>query len=271
MKILLLLLATLSVISCESYPEITGNVEKEKLKSEIVDDTYLIMVRTPPGYDENSEQTYPVAFQLDATSFGPQFDITAGYASKFEESGEIEDIIVVGIGYPYDDENAPSIDKGRGRDYDSSNGADDFLKFIQEELFPYIEKKYKVDTEKRVLLGHSLGGFFSLYTMLKTAEKESPFMGYVAGDPSLGLDDLELLKLEKEVASKKSSLSVKLYFLIARYVGSGQRIIFDQLTEKLDENYKDLDMEQKVLDGDHGEAIVPTFRNGLKVMFGSGK
>lgn len=256
-------------ISCEKeYPDITGNVKKEEFKSEIVDDTYLILVRTPPDYEKNTDKKYPVVFQLDATSFGPQFDITAGYASEFEKSGEIEEVIVVGIGYPYNDEKAPSADKGRGRDYVSSEGADDFLKFIREELFPYIESKYRVDTGKRVLSGHSLGGFFVLYTMLKTGEEGSPFYGYIAGDPSLAQDDLELLKLDRELSEKTDALPVRLYFLIARYDGAGQRIVFDELTDNLSDHYKDLDMETKVINGDHGEAIIPSFRNGLEFMLG---
>jgi len=277
-KLFSLMILLLIFCSCEKeYPDIIGNVKKESLYSEIVKDTYLILVRTPPDYDPDSGKKYQVVFQLDATSFGPQFDITAGYASELEKLNEIGETIVVGIGYPYNDEKAPARNKGRGRDYVSNNddgtpgGADNFLKFIVEELFSYIESKYSIDTEKRIIMGHSLGGFFTLYTMLKTAGESSPFAGYVAGDPSLGLDDLKLIKMEKKLSEKSESLPVKLYFLIARYDGAGQRIVFDELKKNFSDNYKDLNMETRVIDGDHGDSTVPSFRNGLKFMFGGDK
>jgi hypothetical protein len=38
----------------------------------------------------------------------------------------------------------------------------------REELIPHIDAKYRNQTTGRTLLGHSLGGFFTLYTMFQT-------------------------------------------------------------------------------------------------------
>ena len=207
-------------------------------------------------------------YQLDGTSFGPQFAITAGLASELEEADAIPKVIVVGIGYPYDD---PLIDKrkGRMRDYvvdsgpDGPGGGDAFFQFLAEELVPRIDATYRTDPAQRVLCGHSLGGFFSLYVLLTTGRDETPlFAGYIAADPSLGLDDSRLLHEELLLRDQTNTLPRSLYFPIARYDGAVQQLFFEQLRERLT-RYEGLRMETAVLDTDHGGTTTPGFREGL--------
>jgi hypothetical protein len=171
-----LVLAAFASAACDGPPPITGRVVTEDFASSTVGDTYRVLVRLPPDYDESPTRRYPVVYQLDATSFGPQFDVTAGYASELAARGGIPEAIVVGVGYPYDDET-PNDRRGRWRDYttrrmdDSAGGADTFLRFLAEELIPHIDAAYRTDPAvPRALFGHSLGGFFVLYAMLRTAE-----------------------------------------------------------------------------------------------------
>src|SRR6185503_17561259 len=122
----------------------------------------------------------PVIYLLDANVY---FDIVAD-AIKENNSNAL----LVGLGY----KDFMRMDSLRNRDYtfpkalpkDSfpiSGGADKFLSFIGGELLPYIDKTYRTDTSNRALMGHSLGGYFTLYALEQAMlRKNSLFKNYVA-------------------------------------------------------------------------------------------
>ncbi len=64
----------------------------------------------------------------------------------------------------------------------STGGAASLLKFIESELGPHIEARYStIDTSKRTLLGHSLGGLFGWYALLNS----NFFVNGIFGSPAL--------------------------------------------------------------------------------------
>ncbi|MEM0931003.1 MAG: alpha/beta hydrolase-fold protein [Bacteroidota bacterium] len=69
--------------------------------------------------------------------------------------------------------------------FPGSGGAHSFLEFISNELNPKIEKEFG-NIQYKVLVGHSFGGLFTLFTL-----KESPslFDGYIAISPSVWWKD----------------------------------------------------------------------------------
>jgi len=78
-----------------------------------------------------------------------------------------------------------------GMPFNEKNGeADNFSKFIENELIPFVENKYPV-TNFRTLIGHSYGGLFTVYTLVYHPHL---FANYLAIDPSLDWDDQKLLK-----------------------------------------------------------------------------
>ncbi|MFD6207743.1 MULTISPECIES: alpha/beta hydrolase-fold protein [unclassified Peribacillus] len=69
-----------------------------------------------------------------------------------------------------------------GSPWPSHEGAENFLKFIEEDLNPEIDKRFKVDQNSQTLFGHSLGGLFAIYVLF---ENPYAFQTYIAGSPSL--------------------------------------------------------------------------------------
>lgn len=264
-------------IGCSSgIPPVTGRVEQETLASAIVRDSYLILVRLPPAYDANPTQTYPVAYQLDATSFGPEFVVTAGLASDLEDKGTIDSTIIVGIGYPYEDPLGGG-QAGRTRDYVTTlddgrpGGAANFLLFIRQELIPHIDTKYRTQTTGRTLLGHSLGGFFTLYTMLQTGNDPArPFTRWVAADPSMTYDNLRLFDDEQALAMTTKSLPDRLYLPTGRYDGAVQTLYSGALASRLAADFPNLQVKHRVYDTDHVGTIAPGFGDGLAFVLGGG-
>lgn len=68
-----------------------------------------------------------------------------------------------------------------------------FFRFIGEQLKPFIERLYPVDSANQTLLGVSLGGLFVLRTLFTSP---SSFHRYVAISPSIWWNCCELLEAE---------------------------------------------------------------------------
>jgi len=75
-----------------------------------------------------------------------------------------------------------------------TGGADNFTQFIEKELIPFIDSKYRT-TSYRTLIGHSYGGLFTINMLIN---HNHLFNNYIAIDPSLDWDNQKLLKQAKE-------------------------------------------------------------------------
>jgi len=69
-------------------------------------------------------------------------------------------------------------------------GAEQFFKFIELELKPYVEKRYPVNLNRQNLFGHSLGGYFALWCLFTYP---ASFHNYIVISPSVWWNDEELL------------------------------------------------------------------------------
>jgi len=247
-------------------PPITGSLTSEDFRSTIVGDDYRILVRRPPDFDP--ARRYPVLYQLDATNYGNEHATVAGWVSRREAEGLLPPTIVVGFGYPYGNDLPDG--RGRWRDYvladdftKKPGGADTFLRALGDELLPHVEATEPVDVTRRVLSGHSLSGFFTLYALFHSVERPL-FSGYLAGDPSLGHADGRLLTLAAEAERIPNG---RVYLPIARYDGAVQRVWFDALVERLRAR-PGVDLTAEVIDDDHAGLLHRAYERGVGVLLG---
>lgn len=134
-----------------------ARTSKHLIHSSILEETREVIVRLPPRYD--SSQKYPVVYVLDG-EWG--FEFVASYLDYMSDNEIYPDLIVTAV-----------RNVNRNRDYvpraDSNHphtgGADYFLTFVEEEWVKFIENKFPTD-DRRILLGHSFGGVFTLHTFL---------------------------------------------------------------------------------------------------------
>ncbi len=139
---------------------------------------YLINVHLPPTYGM-SEDSYPVIYYTDAFF---ATEITTGTKKILELPGKIANTILVGIShegtlmqfvsYRSRDLIPTQVTQEKLMEYPAgapeSGGADHFLAFIEHELFPLVEKEYRVDASNRGLIGSSYGGLFAAWTMVNS-------------------------------------------------------------------------------------------------------
>lgn len=85
----------------------------------------------------------------------------------------------------------------------TSGGGENFLKFINEELMPEIDKNYNT-MKLKVFVGHSFGGLTAAQSFLSN---NSPFNAYISMDPSMWWDNdlcTKQLKSVKTLSNTKS-------------------------------------------------------------------
>ena len=186
----------------EATPLIIG--EKVELQSEILGEKRSINVYLPNGYSKDSSKTYPVIYLLDG-SIDEDFLHISGIVQfgSFSWIHMIPESIVVGISNTdrKRDFTFPTTNKKDKKDFPTTGKSETFIRFIEKELQPFIDREYNTDSIKTII-GQSLGGLLATEILFK---KPDLFDNYIIVSPSLWWDDESLLKSEPTpYASKKS-------------------------------------------------------------------
>jgi predicted alpha/beta superfamily hydrolase len=262
------------------------NTEQRLLHSNVNNQDYEIYISLPDNY-ANGDSTYPVLYLTDAnTYFGLMADITR----NLQWGGEMPETIIVGIGYPLasfktDDERwgkwlawrmrdfSPTsnqqLDKDFGTEEIKSGGADAFLKFMEQELFPFIEKNYRAKTKDRIFAGFSLGGLFGLYSLF---QKPGLFQYFLIGSASIWYDDKMILKTEKSYSSSHQDLTANLFMSagsLEEEINAGMvRNTLEMNSILKSRRYKSLAAEVVIFEGEtHMSAPSSSFQRGLRHFF----
>lgn len=171
----------------------------DSLYSKILNESRKIYVQLPASYTPEKNQKYPVVYILDGEMFLPTVNDLQNYYS----GGFTPEMVLVGISNDKNrvrDLTTSSITTKYGMPFNEKNGeANNFRKFIETELIPFIENKYPVNNY-RTLIGHSYGGLFTISTLIN---QPNLFANYLAIDPSLDWDDQKLLKEAREIISTR--------------------------------------------------------------------
>lgn len=237
--------------------------------SDIMEDTYEISVSLPKNYDEKNK--YPVVYLTDANIF---FGIVSGTAHLLQFGKEIPDCIIVGIGYLKDHLYVRNRDLCPTK-YDMpeiAGRANDFLRYIKDELMLKINDDYAVDENNLTLAGDSLGGLFGAYVLF---HEPALFNNYIVGSPSLYYDDRITFNYEEKYNQSYGELKAKVFIsagaLEAVYEPEFARMVDNavELAEVLKKrNYKGLNMMCHVFEDETHLSVIPaTFSRGLRYIF----
>lgn len=137
--------------------------EYDKIHSEILNEDRILLVSLPEGY-EKSKLDYPVAYLFYGDRVMQYFAPAITTIDNLSSDGFMPQMIVIGIG-----------NNDRYRDFLPVNkegfnqGTENFLKFLREELFPFVEQKYRVKNS-RIFISPQASGAFSLDAITKDQE-----------------------------------------------------------------------------------------------------
>ncbi len=236
------------------------------IKSEVLGEDRVILVRTPPGYERDG-QRYPVLYLTDGAA---HLGHTASTIEFLSRNGRMPEMIVVAITNTDRTRDLTPTNASMWRPdgteakLPTSGGADKFLKFIETELIPKIEKDYRTQPY-RVFAGHSFGGLFAVHAFLTRPEA---FNAYIAVSPSMHWDNHLLSRKAEEFFKDRKELSRTLYFTLADE-GGVMREGFDRFKGILGKNkLKGFEWDAMLMeDEDHGSVVMRSHYQGFRKVF----
>lgn len=242
-----------------------------KVHSEFTNDDYAIYVDLPPDYLMKRNLRYPIVYHLDA-----DFEIESQIQKidSLQESG-IAPVITVGIGYWNQEEDYHKYTRRRDfllqseleKDYFQGE-AENFWKFLEQELIPFVEEKYAVDTLQRTLCGYSFGGFFTTYLLFKKEIKRFPNIILIS--PSIWWAENICFQYEEEYTLKNSSLPFNIYSCVGNKGDEyWQFDLWKPFWKQIEtRNYEGFQLKKELLDSlEHEEVFTPGLLNGLNYLF----
>lgn len=204
-------MSTVTPMTKKHHPVALRGAVQFDMSSKISGRTYRIFVFRPPS--DPPPGGYPVIVMTDGNM---SFPAAATLDGMFALQGG-KAALVVGVGYPADDDFTPFVQRNRDltpptplsgirpipgqpapklEDY---GGSEDFYRFLVEELRPAIAADYPVNPDDQTLYGHSLGGLFVLGVLFT---QPGSFRGFVASSPSIWWNKRAVLKGEAAFAEQ---------------------------------------------------------------------
>jgi len=254
-------LAILVLFSSSAFAQY-GGPAKLTIKSSVLGEDRTILVRTPAGYETN-KLAYPVLYMTDGDAHIAHTGSTIEFLAR---NGRMSEMIVVGItNTDRTRDLTPTKATGpNAAQFPTAGGADNFLKFIETEVIPEIEKRYRVQPY-RVLAGHSFGGLFAVHTLITRPEL---FNSYVAVSPSLQWSDDATLKRAEEFFKTRKDLRATLFTSLGNEPGAIGKS-FEEFKQVLAKSQiKGFEWEaQQMTDEDHGSVVLRSHYLGLRKVF----
>ena len=230
---------------------------RDSIQSAILHESRKILIHLPDGYD-TSKQSDTVLYRLDGSP-----NSLFGSVAVTNRMTDIQKMIIVAIENVNRDRDMMPV---KSNYYSGTIGGEKFLGFIETELIPFIENKYRTN-QKRILYGQSLSGLFTLYALLT---KPKLFDGYIGCSAGWFADcDDYFMELSRKAFKDPGQFTGKKIFmansLIDKY-DADQKIhqqmlnFSDLLKTKLADkvNYKYMTYEN------YGHVPYPGFYDGLK-------
>ena len=251
----------------EAFPRVTiPGSEVRSLESSATGRSYDFYVRLPEEYEQDWGMKYPILYVLDGQWDFKLLDSIYG-GLHYDEF--VPAMIIVGITYSGKD---PDYGALRAMDYTpvedlffpGSGEGPKFLAFFKDELIPFIESEYRVDSSQRVLMGSSFGGTFTLHAMFA---EPGLFRGYVAGSPIVTFGSRDVFKQEAVYAASHHDLPARLFLCVGGLEEiAGPVEEFMQVLRQRD--YTGLEMETRTIEGERHAGNKPeAYNRGLRFIF----
>lgn len=195
-------------VSGKSEPFVLGRTDH--IWSGEMREERLLNIYLPEGYATNPAATYPVIYLLDGSA-DEDFIHIVGLAQflTFSWIDVLPKSIIVGIGTVdrRRDFTFPTRNKKDLQQFPTTGKSAAFMRFLEQDLQPYVEKTYRTNGQKTII-GQSLGGLFALEVLLK---KPTLFNTYIIASPSLWWDDGSLVAQAPGLLKQAGAVPVSVF------------------------------------------------------------
>jgi uncharacterized protein len=238
--------------------------ERLTLRSRVLGEERVLAVVTPASYAGSLER-YPVLYLTDG-------DAQIGHARATVEflarNGLMPETVLVGI---LNTSRTRDLTPTRGTDaerteFPTAGGGERFLDFIQQELIPAIDARYRT-VPARLYAGHSFGGLLGVHALLT---RPGLFRAVIAASPSLGWDDGLVAREARALQGGEPSAPAALFVALGGKEASPVVL----------EDYQDFSKAmhgvpwprfdwswQMLPDEDHGSVVLTAYYRGLRHIF----
>lgn len=185
--------------------------------------------------------------------------------------GSVAPLLLVGVGYG--GSFGRPVNR-RGRDYTPANhsdepasgGADAFLKFLTETLWPELAKRQPIDEARRGVAGHSLGSLLVLHALFQT---KPFFTHFLASAPSIWWADRAILRQAAKLRSQQAELPGRLFLNVGDEDSDSMTGDLTLLEKQLAEKpFAELEIVSRRFPGKNHYNVLPVaFAEGLKELF----
>ena len=246
--------------------------------------SYQLNLSLPKSYSNLDTVRYPVLYVLDGKFSYQSFN---SIREVLDLGRELKDVIIVAI----EGETATDADWFAGRYADftpsslpqadtqwakmmnipagkmKSGGAELFLNTLENDLIPLIDKNYKT-TGSRGISGHSLGGLFAGYCLVK---KPALFKVYGINSPSFWWNNNEMGTLANNCAAQNAIISANVFFSAGALEGDMMISPMNAFINALKSHqYKDLKITSHIFEDEtHVSVVAACSSRTLKVLFGA--
>ena len=238
------------------------HMETSFLESTDIDRIYNLYISLPVDYQEGLKE-YPVIYVLDGDLFfGTVKDVVLVLSDY-----EMKDSIVVGLGYDTDvfgdivTNHYQDMDPG-GPNYPK------FTDFFINELIPFIESTYRVDSSDRTLIGFSMAGLSALTMMF---EYPDSFNKIVTISPSLYRNQRNIFIAEEDYAAVSKELPLRLYLSVGELE---QDLVYNMVANLLElssvletRDYSGFSLTTEIIEGEDHYSVIPfSISKGLRAV-----
>ena len=179
----------------------------DSIFSEVINEQRKIKISLPEEYRPGGNTKYDVIYILDGETHFEDFL----YIYKFARNEKLlPPLILISLSNTYTVEgNMRERDflPGKTAGNAKAGGADNFILFLKNELMPYINGKL-LTTGDNSVYGHSLGGLFTMYVLLK---EPNLFTNYYCSDPAFPWNNRRIITMTEEALGKTTSLDKTLW------------------------------------------------------------
>jgi predicted alpha/beta superfamily hydrolase len=226
---------------------VLDNIETYKLHSNIIGDDYTIYVLKTDDYDTTNNKL-PVLYMTDGDW---NMTVAMNCFRMLRQDYVTHEPLVVGIGYGKNQNK-------RVRDLDPNGGGPKFLEFIEKEVMPFIDGKYRTNSE-RAIYGYSMGGMFTTYVLFNRSDL---FQKIYIGAP--GNNGRLLMPAAREYFISHNNLKSKVFIGVGSFEKEVVRNIDSFTTFLKSKKLPDLEIMSAITpDAGHGAGLGGVMQNAI--------